>query len=132
MNRMASIIPSGYPGLKRRMIIAIKPIKKPYIHFPISVRADVTGSVAINTAPKAKPPKKRCSYHARGDKPSDWNKAAVKPPPRKTLNMVFQLATPHHRRIMAPTPIAITDVSPILPGIRPTIISIREVLVGRC
>ena len=29
---------------------------------PVSVRADVTGSVAINTAPKQKPPNTRCSY----------------------------------------------------------------------
>ena len=32
------------------------PKMKPYIHFPLSVCADVTGSVAMNTAPKAKPP----------------------------------------------------------------------------
>ena len=44
-------------------------------------------------------------------------------PPAKTENMVFQLATPVHNRMMAPSAIAITLVSPIEPGIKPTTIS---------
>ena len=36
--------------------------KRQKIYLPVSVRADVTGSVAMNTAPKQKPPSTRCSY----------------------------------------------------------------------
>ena len=40
-------------------------------------------------------------------------------PPTNTLNIVFQLAIPVHKRITAPIAMAITLVSPIEPGIKP-------------
>ena len=46
--------------------------------------------------------------------------------------MVFQLAIPVHSRITAPIAMAITDVSPIEPGINPTIISHTLLLTGVC
>ena len=58
--RMASIIPSGKPGFITRMMTASAPMMMPYIHFPVSVRAEVTGSVAMNTAPKQNPPMMMC------------------------------------------------------------------------
>ena len=57
---MASITPSGYAGLTDLIITVNTPIIKPYIHFPLLVWADVTGSVAIKTVPNKKLPIKRC------------------------------------------------------------------------
>jgi len=44
---------------------------------------------------------------------------AMSAPPTNTLNIVFQLAIPVHKRITAPIAMAITLVSPIEPGIKP-------------
>ena len=93
------------------------------MYLPVSVRADVTGSVAINTAPKQNPPKIRCSYHSIEVIPKDLKRSDITIPPKKTLNIVFQLAIPVHKNIIAPIAIAITLVSPIEPGMNPTIIS---------
>ena len=43
------------------------------------------------------------------------------PPPTNTLSIVFQLAIPVISRMAAPMNMAITLVSPTLPGMRPTI-----------
>ena len=96
------------------------------MYFPFSVLADVTGSVAIKTAPKQNPPRMRCSYHGIAVIPKELNNSPMMLPPTKTLSMVFQLAIPVHNNIMAPIPIAITLVSPIEPGINPSIISLIE------
>ena len=56
INKIASIIPSGYAGLILRIITVKAPTKKPKIHLPKSVCAPVTGSVAIKTVPKRKLP----------------------------------------------------------------------------
>src|SRR5574344_482677 len=124
---IASIIPSGKPGFNTLMKIARTPIKKPKMYLPFSVLADVTGSVAINTAPKQKPPRARCSYQGMWaiavSGPQIFNTQAIKAPPTKTDTIVFQLATPVHNRITAPISMAITLVSPIEPGMRPVTIS---------
>ena len=103
------------------------PIRNPKIYLPVSVRADVTGSVAMNTAPKQKPPSTRCSYQgicAIGvSGPIALNTHAMKAPPTNTENIVFQLAIPVHNSRMAPRAMAITLVSPIEPGIRPVTMS---------
>ena len=104
------------------------PIRNPKIYLPLSVRAEVTGSVAINTAPKQKPPRTRCSYQGicaivLFSMPIALNTQAMNAPPTNTEIIVFQLATPVHKRITAPIRIAITLVSPIEPGIRPVTIS---------
>lgn len=98
------------------------------MYLPLSVRAEVTGSVAINTAPKQKPPRTRCSYQgmlaiALPSMPMALNTQAMNAPPTNTEIIVFQLAMPVHRRITAPIRIAITLVSPMEPGIRPVTIS---------
>ena len=53
---MANIIPSGKAGFMTLMSITRIPIENPYTHLPILVLAADTGSVAINTNPKAKLP----------------------------------------------------------------------------
>ncbi len=60
MNRIASIIPSGYAGLTARMRTQSNPIPKPYHHFPRSENAEETGSVAMYTVPRAQPPSTTC------------------------------------------------------------------------
>ena len=46
--------------------------------------------------------------------------AVIAAPPTNTENIVFQLAIPVTNKITAPIKIAITEVSPIDPGINPT------------
>ena len=103
------------------------PIRKPYTNLPFSVREEVTGSVAINTAPKQKPPKHKCSNQGilaiAVSGPMVLKIHPITAPPTNTDNIVFQLATPDHNRITAPIAMAITLVSPIEPGIRPVTIS---------
>lgn len=57
MSRTASMAPSGYPVLNTRIKIANTPTKNPNIYFPVLVLDPVTGSVAMNTAANANPPK---------------------------------------------------------------------------
>ena len=94
------------------------------------MRAEVTGSVAINTAPKAKPPSTRCIYQgilATAVSGPNWlNKNAVNAPPTNTDNIVFQLATRVTRRITAPIRIANVETSPTEPGMKPRNASINE------
>ena len=59
---MANIIPSGKAGFMTLMSITKIPIENPYTHLPILVLAADTGSVAINTNPKAKLPIVKCQY----------------------------------------------------------------------
>ena len=96
------------------------------MYLPFSVRALVTGSVAMKTAPKQKPPSIICSYHEMGVMPAYLNSEAVMIPPANTLTIVFQLAIFVTNRIIAPIAIAITLVSPMLPGISPIIESESE------
>ena len=93
--------------------------EKGALYLPHSVLGEVTGSVAMKTAPKQKPPKRMCSYQGKfitSFAPIELNIKAVRIPPAKTDNIVFQLAMPVHKRMMAPMPMAITLVSPIEPG----------------
>ena len=53
------------------------------------------------------------------------NNKAINIPPAKTLPIVRQLAMPVQSRIMAPMAMAITLVSPTLPGIKPVIMSLK-------
>ena len=86
---------------------------------------DETGSVAINTAPKAKDPINRCQMGVTSKKgivdsvATKLNKPAIKTAPKTQDNMVRQLPTPVPIRIAAPTKQNNTEVSPILPGINP-------------
>ena len=97
------------------------------MYLPVSVRAEVTGSVAMNTAPKQKPPSTRCSYHGMlaiaVSGPMVLNTQPMNAPPTNTENIVFQLAMPVHSSRMAPRAMAMTLVSPMEPGIRPVTMS---------
>ena len=55
-------MPSGKAGLTTRISTVMKPIKMPKIHRPTLVCAALTGSVAMYTVPKAKPPRVKCQY----------------------------------------------------------------------
>ena len=52
-NKIASIMPSGNAGLSTLIRITMIPIINPYTHLPVFVCDPETGSVAINTKPKA-------------------------------------------------------------------------------
>ena len=56
-------MPSGKAGLTTLIKMTVIPITKPYIHLPLFVPDPDTGSVAINTRPKAKLPMTACQYH---------------------------------------------------------------------
>ena len=60
--RIASMMPSGNAMLTTRMTTVIAPIRKPKTQRPGLVTQALTGSVAMNTIPKAKPPSTRCQY----------------------------------------------------------------------
>ena len=60
MISIAKKTPSGYAGLIERMITVNTPIRNPYIHLPVLVWEEVTGSVAIKTVPNRKLPNKIC------------------------------------------------------------------------
>ena len=79
----------------------------------------------MNTAPKQKPPSTMCSYQAIGVMPRAWKINAITMPPANTLPMVFHDAMPVQRRMMAPMAMAMTEVSPIQPGMKPMIESQR-------
>ena len=55
MSRMAYMTPSGSPP-QRRMRTTSTPTPIPKIHAPRGASGDVTGSVAMYTAPKSRPP----------------------------------------------------------------------------
>ena len=74
MKRIESIMPSGYAGFTTRIITASAPVIRPTIYLPLLVCAEVTGSVAMKTAPKAKPPTIRCHQAGYSVTPSAWNK----------------------------------------------------------
>ena len=57
------MVHSGMVGFAIRIITNNIPIKNPYNQRPLFVHAEVTGSVARNTMPNAKPPRTRCQYH---------------------------------------------------------------------
>jgi hypothetical protein len=119
---MANIIPSGYAGFDTLISIANIPIKKPTIYFPVFVCAAVTGSVAINTAPKAKPPKIKCKCAGNNINsltPQRLNNKLIIYPPIKTDSIVFHEPIPVKIKIAAPINIAIVEVSPTEPGIVP-------------
>ena len=79
----------------------------------------------MNTAPKQKPPSTMCSYQGIGVLPVTAKIKAMAMPPTKTLSMVFQLAMPVHNRMTAPMAMAITEVSPTEPGMKPKTMSVR-------
>ena len=101
---------------------------------PFSVRAEVTGSVAINTAPKAKPPSNKCSTPSWAETlsaaPKLLKSNATSAPPAKTLNIVRQEAMRVQSKRAAPNMMAMNEVSPMEPGIKPVNISQTEVVMG--
>ena len=111
-------------------MMAIAPTMNPYIHLPVSVLADVTGSVAMKTAPKQKPPRMSCSHHSIDEAPVAWKMAPMTDPPTNTLSMVFQLAMPVQSRMTAPMAMAMTEVSPMQPGMNPVTMSQTEASKG--
>ena len=87
------MMPSGYAGLSTRMTTVRAPMRKPKIHRPASVIAAETGSVAMNTMPKAKPPSTRCQYHGipiigLSEPSSALSRRLVATIPRKTPRMI--------------------------------------------
>ena len=123
---MANITPSGYAGLITRIITVNSPIKNPYTHFDVLRSGADTGSVAINTAPKANEPMHKCQMGDNSKKAmvvsvaTQLNMAAMVTVPRMQPIIIRQLPTPVPIRMAAPTIQANTDVSPMLPGISPT------------
>src|SRR5690606_10960146 len=61
-NRIASMMPSGKAGLTTRINTVIAPMMIPNTHLPVLVIDADTGSVAMYTRPKARPPMVRCQY----------------------------------------------------------------------
>ena len=86
----------------------------------------------MKTAPKQKPPSTMCSYQGMLLMPSCSKTTAIRPPPRNTLSMVFQEAMPVHSRITAPMAMAMTEVSPMDPGMRPMIMSLKLAETSAC
>ena len=60
-------MPSGNAGLTTRINTVIPPTNAPYTQRPVFVIAALTGSVAIYTMPKAKPPTVKCQYQGKAN-----------------------------------------------------------------
>src|SRR5690554_672871 len=119
-NRMASMMPSGNAGLTTRISTVITPIRAPNTSLPVLVMAADTGSVAINTIPKAKPPRVRCQYQGMANMallslPTALNTADMATMPRNTPSMMRQLAMRVSSRMAAPMAMATSEVSPMEP-----------------
>jgi hypothetical protein len=94
---MANIIPSGKAGFMTLMSITKIPIENPYTHLPILVLAADTGSVAINTNPKAKLPIVRCHHHGTVNigfvsDPTRFKKLLIRIIPIRVARMILQEA----------------------------------------
>ena len=93
-NRMDSIMPSAKAGLITLISTTITPTSPPNIQRPVSVLAAVTGSVAMKTIPKAKPPMVRCQNQGTENigllsLPIRLNSVEVRTIPAKTPSMIL-------------------------------------------
>lgn len=99
---------------------------------PLLVNELDTGSVAMNTKPKAKPPSTKCHWKVIENiglvsEPIVLNKVAHKNAPIRTPAITLHDAMPVTKIIKAPTAIINVEPSPIQPGMFPKNASIQVI-----